>query len=227
MNKYWQYLCSYTLATTTAFFPFLPEAIFSIAHSWDYLSDYWGYTINKVIFLLLIGIIWGIVLFIIRIFRKKITIKGHNFKVIVEYGDLLKQKRCKKVISYITEVGDAINQIKPTSLCGQFLQNHRVNIFSLLSNNNLKPERRRSEYNGQICYEAGTLLPYDEFLLMAFGKLDKNGRAVMSREEYLSCLSNFWKDIDKYYAQKDVAILLIKLGKTYKLIIENKDSMIK
>lgn len=63
----------------------------------------------------------------------------------------------------------------------------------MLSNNCLKPARKRSEYNGKMCYESGTLLPYGKFLLMAFGKLDKNGRAVMSREDYLSCLNTFGK----------------------------------
>ena len=70
------------------------------------------------------------------------------------------------------------------------------------------------EYNGKMCYESGTLLPYGKFLLMAFGKLDKNGRAVMSREDYLSCLNTFWKEIDKYYAQTDVAIPILGAGLT-------------
>lgn len=73
------------------------------------------------------------------------------------------------------------------------LQKHTVDISSLLSSNSLKPARKHSEYNGKICYESGSLLPYGEFLLMAFGKLDKNGRAVMSRDEYLSCLNTFGK----------------------------------
>lgn len=218
MNKYCQQLFSYTFAITTTCFSFIPEKFFSDVYSWFCLSEYWSSAINRIIFLLLVGIFTGLTLFVWRHYRKKLIISGHNYKIMVEYGDILKQVKYKKVINfdecYTTEVGEAIQQIKPSSLCGQFLQKHTIDIPSLLSNSNLKPARKHSEYNGKRCYESGTLLPYGEFLLMAFGKLDINGRAVMSREEYLSCLSTFWKEIDKYYAQTDVAIPVLGAGLT-------------
>lgn len=218
MNKYWQQLFSYTLAITTGCFSFIPEKFFSDVYSWSFLSEYWSDAINRIIFLLLVGIFTGLAILVWRYCRKKLTISGHNYKIIVEYGDIFEQVECKKVINfdecYTAEVGDAIHQIKPSSLCGQFIQKHTINISSLLSNSSLKPARKHSEYDGKKCYESGTLLPYGEFLLMAFGKLDKNGRAVMSREEYLFCLNTFWKEIDKYYAQTDVAIPVLGAGLT-------------
>ncbi len=218
MNKHCRQICSYTFAITTGCFSFIPEEFFSDVYSWAFLSEYWSDAINRILFLLLVGILTGGIVFVWKHCRKKITISGSNYKIDVEYGDILEQTKCKKVINfdecYTTEIGDAIHQIKPTSLCGQFLQKHTVDISSLLSNNSLKPARKYSEYNGKICYESGSLLPYGEFLLMAFGKLDKNGRAVMSRDEYLSCLNTFWKEIDKYYAQTDVAIPVLGAGLT-------------
>lgn len=155
---------------------------------------------------------------LMRYFRQKLTVSGQNYKVIVEYGDILKQANYKKVINfdecYTSEVGSEIHQVKACSLCGQFLQKYTVGVTGLLSNSNLKPIRRRSDYNGNACYEPGTILPYNDFLLMAFSKLDRNGRAAMTREEYLSCLSTLWKEIDKYYAQTDVAIPVLGSGLT-------------
>ena len=164
MNKDWRQICSYTFAITTGCFSFIPEKFFSDVYSWAFLSEYWSDAINRILFLLLVGILTGGIVFVWKRCRKKITISGSNYKINVEYGDVFEQTQCKKVINfdecYTTEIGDAIHQIKPTSLCGQFLQKHTVDISSLLSNNCLKPARKRSEYNGKMCYESGTLLPY-------------------------------------------------------------------
>ena len=220
MNKYWEKIFSYTFGVTTALFSFLPNTFFSNIYSWTEISKYWCDTINRVIFLIIVGFFIGLLLLISNHFRKKLTLHGHNYKIIVKYGDIFKQKNCKKVINfdecYTTEIGNAIHQIKSTSLCGKFLERHNVNISSLLSNNGIKPAKRHSKYNGKLCYEPGTLLPYnDEFLLMAFAKLNKDGRAVMSREEYLSCLNKLWKEINNYYSQTDVAIAVLGSGVTH------------
>ena len=50
---------------------------------------------------------------------------------------------------------------------------------------------------------------------MAFAPLDENGRGVFSsRDDYLACLCRLWKEIDKYYGQKDVCIPLLGAGIT-------------
>lgn len=33
-------------------------------------------------------------------FTKKVSMKGDNYQITVEYGDLLKIKKCKKVITF-------------------------------------------------------------------------------------------------------------------------------
>ncbi len=50
---------------------------------------------------------------------------------------------------------------------------------------------------------------------MAFAKLDKDGLGrFFSYDEFLECLSLFWKEIDKYYGQNDVCISILGSGLT-------------
>lgn len=91
MNKYWQQLLTYAFGITTTCFSFIPEQLFSKVYSWGNLSDYWSGAINRIVFLLLVGLLMGIIMSLMRYFRQKLTVSGQNYKVIVEYGDILKQ----------------------------------------------------------------------------------------------------------------------------------------
>ena len=51
-------------------------------------------------------------------------------------------------------------------------------------------------------------------MFMAFGKLNKDGRTEMTREEYLESLKTLWKELDKYYTHEDVAIPVLGAGVT-------------
>lgn len=218
MSKFLRELCSWTFAITTGCFSFVPQECFDKIVC-PFLPPYWNETINKFLFLILIGTIVGVMILSWKHFRKKFTIKGNNYVVVLEYNDIFKVENCKKVINFdecfSTEIGDAPYQIKPSSLCGQFLQkNPNINISNLLSTSGLKPQRKLSRYNNTKCYKSGSLIPKDDYLLMAFGKLNEDGRAVMTREEYLDSLNTLWREIDKYYAQSDVAVPILGAGIT-------------
>lgn len=152
-------------------------------------------------------------------FRKKLCINGSNYCIQVEYGDLLLQKGWK-VISFdecfTTTVGIAPADIKSSSICGQYLTRYPItDIQQLITDAKLNPEREQSEYNNQIRYKSGLLLQRDDYLLMAFARLDRDGKGYfVSRDEYLQALSVFWSEIDKYYAQKDVCISVLGAGIT-------------
>lgn len=152
--------------------------------------------------------------------KKKITIKGNNYKIIVEYGDLFKTKKCKRVINFdecfSTKVGSNPAEIKPTSICGQYLIAYpNLNIQSLISNSQLKPLKSKSRYQSKERYESGRIVPNGDDLLLAFAKLDKNGLGrFFTRDEYLECLSVLWKEIDRYYGQQDVCIPILGAGLT-------------
>ena len=175
--------------------------------------------LNRVISFLIIWAVSAIVCEGYRYGRNSIKIKGCNYKIVVEYGDLLKTKKCKRVINFdecfTTQVGTNPAEIKPSSVCGQYLNSHPyLDIRSLISNANLKPLKSKSKYHHKERYEPGRLVPNGDDLLLAFAKLDKSGLGKLTRNEYLECLSILWEEIDKYYGQKDVCIPILGAGVT-------------
>ena len=216
-------------AIISAVFTFVPEAIFGkvILISEDVLKQFTleGYTseiniiVNRV---LTFAIVWFIVAFGYKAYlllRNKVSIKGNNYKITVEYGDLLKMKKCKRVINFdecfSTHVGTAPADIKPTSICGQYLiANPNLNIQLLLSNSHLKPLKSKSKYQGKERYESGRIVPNGDELLLAFAKLDKSGAGRLTRDEYLECLSILWEEINIHYGQQDVCIPILGAGLT-------------
>jgi hypothetical protein len=84
-----------------------------------------------------------------------------------------------------------------------------------IDNVQLKPLKSKSKYQNKDRYESGSLVPNGDDLLLAFAKLDKDGLGKFSsRDEFLDCLSVLWKEIDKYYGQKNVCIPILGSGLT-------------
>ena len=84
--------------------------------------------------------------------RKKVKIKGNNYSIVVEYGDLMKKENCQRVINfdecYTTSVGNNPADIKEDTICGQYLMhNPQLNVGELISTSGVKPCRRKSKYN--------------------------------------------------------------------------------
>ena len=151
--------------------------------------------------------------------RWKIKIKGHNYIISVEYGNILKKKKCKKVISFdecfTTNVGDRPYEIKANSLCGQYLRMNPIeNIDALIKSAGLKPIGKKTEFKNKNCYQSGRIVPNGKDLLLAFAKLDNEGLGVFSsKDEFLQSLKVFWQEIEKYYGQEDVCIPVLGSGK--------------
>ena len=189
------------------------------------LKWFTGYTkeasviINRITILV---IVFGLVMVAAAIYlliRRKVVIEGDNYTIEVKYGNILKQKHCKKVINfdecYTTHVGEEPGDIKPASVCGQYLTAHpHFDIEALITKTGICPKQEKSKYNGLPCYEPGTLVPNGDYLLMAFAKLDVGGQGRLLRDEYLECLNTLWKEIDKYYGQEDVCIPILGAGIT-------------
>lgn len=205
---------------------FLPESFFSFCHvikeemlkniSWLDTN-----TCNIIIargllfldlFVLLTLLSWLYSLF------KKVKIKGNNYYIVVEYGDLLKKENCQRVINFdecfTTKVGSSPADIKEDTICGQYLtQNPQLNVEELISTSGVKPCRRKSKYKNLTCYEPGTIVPNGDDLLMAFTRLESNGIGMkFTVEEYLKCLSRLWKEIDANYCNKDVCVPVLGSG---------------
>lgn len=174
---------------------------------------------NRLLNLLLVFTLVCVGKLLYNYFKTSITIKHDCYKIVVEYADIFDKREDKKVISFdecfTTKLGEAPSEIKSTSICGQFLiQNHGINVDELIVETGLKIQRKRSEFQNKECYESGRLLPYKDFLLLSFAKLDNYGRGCLTRKEYIRCLEVLWEEIDKYYACRSVAIPILGSGIT-------------
>lgn len=221
MLKFLKKSSTWALSIITVVFTFVPEAIFE---KYKLLSN--ASVEANVVFIRALTFIAVLVLSIIinalYLFgRRSIRIKGNNYSIQIRYGDLFKMRACKKVIPFdecfTTRVGDAPSEINPDSICGQYLEKNPIqeqDMQILIDNAQLKPAKSKSKYQNKERYDSGKLVPNGDYLLMAFAKLNKDGLGILSRDEFLDCLSILWKEIDKYYGQKDVCIPVLGSGVT-------------
>lgn len=64
-------------------------------------------------------------------------------------------------------------------------------------------------------YKLGSIFKYkSEYLLTAFSRFDENNRAYLSMQDYISCLLEFWNEIDIIYAGRTIVIPLLGSGIT-------------
>lgn len=219
MNKFLTQTFSYAVSVISVMFTFVPESVFAQHKLFEKFSVEANIIINRITAFVIVMIVVAAFHALYLQFRQSVLIKGKNYSIKVSYGDIFKQKNCKIVIPFdecfITAVGAAPAEIKPTSICGQYLLKHPINDISpLLEHTKLTPLKSKSRYNGQNRYESGRLVPHDDFLLMAFTKLDKDGLGRMTRNEYLDCLSVLWAEIDKHYGQTNICIPVLGSGIT-------------
>ena len=150
--------------------------------------------------------------------RRKVTISNRSFSLKIEYKDLFKVKNGKKVISFdecfSVNVGSKPEDIKPSSVCGQYLVKHPIEDIQRLIKESGIQSYGKSLYNNKPKYISGTIIPKDEFFLMAFAKLDENGLGRMSYVDYLECLDKLWEQIDLYHGTEDVYLPILGSGIT-------------
>lgn len=219
MNKFLKQTFDYAVYAISLVFTLVPEFFFEQYKLFEKLSTETNTIINRLIAFAAVMALIAVVHAIFLCFRWSVRIKGKNYSIKVSYGDIFKQKNAKIVIPFdecfTTAVGTAPDEIKPTSICGQYLLKHPVSDMApLLENARVKALESRSQYNDQERYESGRLVPRDNFLLMSFAKLDKDGLGRMTRDEYTKCLSVLWEELDKYYGQSDVCISILGSGIT-------------
>ena len=207
-------------ALLTAVFTVVPEDCFLIWRLCDKWKNSTNALINRLIACVAIFIIANIIYTIWRKNRKEVQVTGDNFAIQIEYGDLLKIPTGKVVINFdecfTTKVGTGPADIKPTSVCGQYLAAHPItSMQELIDNAGIKPAKGKSEYNSQTRYTPGTIIPREQFFLMAFAKLDKNGRGYLGYKDYLDCLNTLWEQIDLYHGTNDVYIPILGSNITY------------
>lgn len=218
MNRFWRNI-SISTGIISFVFMFLGDWFWNDIIDYG-LGQYYNGVINRSIFYIavIIAVSLFFVLFENVIWYRKINFNG--YKVEIRYGDLLKTHRGYPVINfdecYSTKVGEDTGDIKPSSICGQYLLEYPISdINTLLNAANIKPERKKSEYNKNACYKPGTILKRNNHLLMAFAKLDSKGNAqFFTREDYMNCLDYFWEQLYSIHGDSNVCIPILGTGRT-------------
>lgn len=218
-----------TFAAFSVLLTFLPESFFKnicfikkeILDSSKFLNwldvDSCNVTISRLFFFALLFILMLMGSWLYSCFRS-VKIEGNNYTIVVEYGNLLKKKKCQRLINfdecYTTKVGTGTAEIKENTLCGQYLlRNPNLDVHALIAASGVKPCRRKSKYNDLVCYEPGTIVANGDDLLMAFARLESSGKSMkFTVEEYLRCLELLWKEMDDNFCSKDVCIPALGSG---------------
>jgi hypothetical protein len=219
----------WAFATFSVIMTFLSESIFSncciikkeIIENSKYFSwlDVVALNITVMKFAVFAGlVVVAFLLSYVYSFIRREKIEGNNYSIVIEYGNLLKKKKGQRLINFdecfTATVGSGTADIKKDTVCGQYLiQNPDLDVQSLIAASGAKPCRRKSKYNNSTCYEPGTIVANGDDLLMAFTRLESNGKSMkFTVEEYLKCLSLLWEEIDNNYNNKDVYIPVLGSG---------------
>ncbi len=219
-------------AVITGIFTFVPESVFA-GRGWitqgllskcEWLSGFEAtdvsVVITRLVCFLLVWIATSAAYALFLALRRWTTIRGENYSIRVEYGNILKKRNCKRVINFdecfTTHVGDKTADINPTSICGQYLTTHPgLDMQKLIDAANITPARAKSQYQQKTKYDSGTIVPNGDDLLMAFAKLDDKGKGrFFTRDEYLQCLDLLWRELENHYSEKDVCVPILGAGTT-------------
>lgn len=142
----------------------------------------------------------------------------------IKKGDLFEQQENSLVAISFNEYFDTSVDnvlIAERTINGQFLKNkvHDISEFENFLDDKLCSVESSTEKSKKIGknkkYELGTTVIYNNrYLITAFSKFDKSNRAVLTIDEYISFLMNFWKKVDEIYALRSVAIPIFGSGIT-------------
>lgn len=197
-------------AIMSAILAFVPEDMFKCGFIPCEWPDTTIIVLNRIWLFILIFVTVKIIYNFLRSRRNSVTLSDKTMTIKIEYGDLYEIKQGKKVIHfdecYTTTVGDKPEDIKPNSVCGQYLTRYPIDdMQSLLADAGIR-STSNSQYKNKSSYTPGTIVPRGDFLLMAFAKLDGKGRGNLKYDEYLAALNKLWEQVDCYHGTDDVYV---------------------
>ncbi|MGO4699541.1 macro domain-containing protein [Paenibacillus sp. 2TAB26] len=157
--------------------------------------------------------------------RRSIKLTINNSEVEVKFGDLFSEEADLKAVAFNEYFDTMVDEkvISSTSLNGIYIKKFysgNVNTLDdIISSDNHLPEMIASTNEGRTIgkktqYKLGTICMVDDYLLTAFSRFDASNKAYLEINDYISCLLNFWTEIDRVYAGRTVALPVLGSGIT-------------
>jgi putative membrane protein len=156
--------------------------------------------------------------------KRTCNLKINNTNITIKCGDIFKQSDIKIIAFnefFDTQVDD--NIIAANTVNGIYINKYSKGSKQLdeiivnesrLQQNVIEKNVLRLFGGKTIRYKLGSICPNGEFFLLAFTRFDKNNRAYLSVEDYMLCLMYMWRELDRYYAGKDISLTLLGSGIT-------------
>ncbi len=135
--------------------------------------------------------------------------KQDGFKTIA-FNDYFDTIVDEKIISSKSLNGVFLKQHLPGSIAAldAHIEHYQFDDGDFLEHDEERKTGKTKKFN------IGTLCVYDDYLITAFSKFDKNNQARLTMPEYLEFLIKFWDKVNKVYAQKSVSVPIFGSGIT-------------
>lgn len=184
--------------------------------------------------LMLIMFILLMIIYIIKLYKSnkltKVELDYEGSSIEIKRGDIFsdeyKDENTIRVFAFNeffdTQVDDVI--IAKKSLNGQVINQEVDNIKELdklmendvhLKENIIGNQARSNNEGKRSKYKLGTIFRYhNNIFFTAMTHFDFQNRAILSIQDYIRFLINFWDEINTYYADRTVVITLLGSGIT-------------
>lgn len=157
--------------------------------------------------------------------RRSIKLTINTSEIEVKFGDIFSEEADLKVVAFNEYFDTLVDEkvISSNSLNGiyikKFYQGRVADLDEIISLDTHLPEMIAYEnverpVGKKTSYRLGTICTADDYLLTAFSRFDNSNKAYLEMNDYISCLLNFWNEIDRVYAGRTVALPVLGSGIT-------------
>lgn len=147
----------------------------------------------------------------------EIKLKIRSIPIIIKEGDIFSETGWRVIPFnefFDTKVDDVV--IARNTLNGQLIMNHIKDVDDLrisIKNTKDTPHLHHITKSGRKCYPLGKIIPYQQYLLLAFTHFEDN-QAFLTHNDYERCLRTMWQEITRVYANKPIVLPLLGSGIT-------------
>lgn len=209
----WKDSCTWAMGVITAL-----ETILAVAN-FDLLDICLIKWYVRLLIIILFYVVLSVIIAVIKACKanKKVTFKIRGISVIIREGDIFKENGWLVIPFnefFDTQVDDIV--IARNTLNGKLITNYIEDLNDLkiaIKKTKDTPNLQHSQKRGRKCYPLGKIIPYKQYLLLAFTHFENNV-AYLNHNDYEKCLRTMWQEIDRVYANQPVVLPLLGSGIT-------------